>query len=196
MSDITFDPDVGQTAINELAYIFRVGTNIHNFVESLFVPMQQFEDSLEQLYLDLWVFQATGVQLDGFGDLVGQPRNGEDDIHYLISILAKIGENNSQSRLADVISVFNILSGSTSTHVVEAFPASLSIVGNQNIRGIAPRDILRIMQRVVGAGINVYGVSFVGGPGAFSFFGNPTGRGFGSVGSPGVGGFFISILTP
>ena len=148
MSDITFDPDVGQTAINELAYIFRVGTNIHNFVESLFVPMQQFENSLEQLYLDLWVFQATGVQLDGFGDLVGQPRNGEDDIHYLISILAKIGENNSQSRLADVISVFNILTGSTSTHVVEAFPASLSIVGNQNIRGIAPRDILRIMERL------------------------------------------------
>jgi len=193
MSSIIWDPSVGDTATSEMAYIFRSQPNIQKFIHALFVPMQDIENALQQLYED-FLMNAYGIQLDNFGTIVGQPRNAQTDAQYIISILAKIGENNSRSRRSDLIYVFGIVTGSTSIHVVEAYPASVAIIGNQNINGATAGQVLAIMQRVVGAGINVYGVSFTGGPGSFSFFGNPTGRGFSDVGQPpGTGGRFIDI---
>lgn len=192
-----FNSDIVDTAFDQFADLFQQ-TNNKKFLTALLQPLQFFSDTLQDVYNKRWVMTAEGIQLDNFGSIVGADRNGLSDFQYRLEILAKIAENNSRGQINDLISVFKLLSGATLIHVTEEYPASVLIVGDQNVNGFKDTDIKDVMQRVVGAGINVIGISFSGGVGSFAFAGGPleaVHKGWTGVGSPaGTGGKFVGLV--
>lgn len=53
---------------------------LESVVRALYSPMQQMQDSLRQLYDERWLDTASGAQLDGIGQIVGQTRDIPDTV--------------------------------------------------------------------------------------------------------------------
>ena len=67
--------------------------------------IQDAEDAGWQLATERTIDAAVGVQLDGLGDIVGQPRQGLSDDDYRPLIRARIKANNSEGTAPNIIDV-------------------------------------------------------------------------------------------
>jgi len=149
------------------------------------------------LYDRLNIDLMEGTQLDNIGTIVGQDRDGQDDPTYRIFIKTKIGANNSQSSVEDIISIWQILTGSDSVKVDELFPATLQISSGFSLA--APYDllILSLIEDVIAAGVRLEGILVYDPDNAFAFDtspNNPNTGGFGDLLDSGVGGLFAGFI--
>lgn len=89
--------------------------------------IQDLEDTLVQLATVLSIPLSSGVQLDNIGDIVGQPRQGFDDVKYRRILTAKIGQNVSQGDIEIIIDIWQKITEATLIEIVELFPATIRI---------------------------------------------------------------------
>lgn len=194
MSNLVYIPNHLAQAVARLSAQFRDKTLIIGLVQSLLGPIQYQEDSLFALLSDGSFDTAIGVQLDGFGEIVGEARQGRADDVYRIALKARTGRNTSEGTPEDVINVFNLLTGSTQTQLLEQSPAVITLTGNVNFSTNA-LAIKAFMQKVVAAGVRIDWIANPnpGGP-PFGFLGVPGASGFGDALNPGNGGIFVSAF--
>jgi len=102
---------------------FKSKTRILAVVESFVEQVQEIEAVLFDLMEERWIDAAVGVQLDGLGDIVGEPRNGRGDDDYRLAIKARVQINLSSGEPERIIHILNLLTGSTIT-LSEYFPAA------------------------------------------------------------------------
>src|SRR5688572_13994483 len=69
--------------------------------------VQELEDAAWDVRIKRFVDDAVGAQLDGIGRIVGELRQGRDDVTYRLFILARIRVNLSFGHADDVIDVLN-----------------------------------------------------------------------------------------
>lgn len=102
-----------------------------NFVGILTVFLDQQQDieaSAFTLYNDTVLSNAEGVQLDGIGRIIGEPRFGRSDVDYRVALGARILVNNAEGTPEELINVVNTLIGaSTQIVLTEWFPAEFEI---------------------------------------------------------------------
>lgn len=56
---------------------------LESVVRALYAPAQAMQDALRQLYDERWLDTATGAQLDGIGQIVGQTRDIPDTVSVI-----------------------------------------------------------------------------------------------------------------
>lgn len=83
------------------------------FVRALGHGLQVLEDHIAERHLSLSLEVASGGDLDLFGDLVGERRDGLADADYRRFIAARLLANKSQGTTDDMVKVLRLLTNST-----------------------------------------------------------------------------------
>jgi hypothetical protein len=91
--------------------------------------IQALEDAAWDVLIQRLIDNATGVQLDKLGRIVGQPRVEEDDEVYRVRIRTRVRANKSLGHPKDLIEVALILTGLDKTELEysESYPAGFMI---------------------------------------------------------------------
>lgn len=171
--DVVWSPDKLIESVNHLRQTIQrllfqfQGTNqptIQRIVRSYACQAQQ----LEQVFLDLCVERALddaeGAQLDGLGDIVGEPRRGRDDTDYRAAIRARIRINKGIANIEDILLVFTQALATSGFILTEPVPAHVTLEVVQALGPTTPSAqlLVELLDDTVGGGIShtlIYGLS-------------------------------------
>lgn len=180
MSNLVYIPDHEAKAQDRLAAQFKEKPLIQGFLGAFIAQHQGMEDALKQMLEERTIDTAVGKQLDGIGIIVGEDRQGRADDIYRIALKARIGRNTSEGTPDDVLNVFNLLSGSTQTMLIE-LTAVITLTANVDFSANAAL-IKGFTQRVLAAGVRLDWIASQNpaspGDPPFAFLGVPGGAGF------------------
>jgi hypothetical protein len=162
----TYIPDHKNKAYQRLPSQFKDKPNIKALLDSLVDQYQGAEDSLSTIQSRLDIDNAEGKHLEFIGRLVGITRSRESDSRFRALIKAKIGRNTSKGNHDSLSFVFNLITESERSEMVELFPATVYQLADNDFRDLVPeeeriefiRDVYDYMQAVVSAGVK-YGFS-------------------------------------
>lgn len=96
-------------------------------IEAFSAQTQGQEDSGWQLKVSRWVSSAAGAQLDGIGEIVGEPRSGKGDDIYRTYLTARILVNLSSGTADELLALALLLTSTGSSTLHEYYPAALLI---------------------------------------------------------------------
>lgn len=120
-------------------------------VKAMLAPFTAIEDSADQVRTQRWIDVAVGVQLDGAGSIVGEPRLGRNDDDYRDAILFKIFINTSNATPQDLIRGLKFLTKPNDIQYIEQYPATAMLfTDGPNI----PINIQAVMQNLAPAAIS------------------------------------------
>lgn len=161
-------------ALSLLPEQFRGKATLEGLLKALSTEVQDLEDKLHELIDQRGLPNATGDQLDGIGEIVGEPRNGRDDPTYRTAIRRQIQINVSNGEPEVAIGLAAILTDSDDVELIEYHPGAVVVrVSGPDL----PEGLHQAVDRVVPAGVEVQLVSTEGQP-AFGFDGGTDIGGF------------------
>lgn len=187
--DITKITTHAEDARKRLMFQYWDKENLKTMLDAYFGnQIQDLEDAMWTLFGRLDIGTASGVQLDGIGAIVGEPRQGKSDAEYLVYITARIGINTSEGDIETVLDIWEIITQCCSVQLIEIFPAAIALYMTNPLSSDAFAVIvLDLLQGVVGAGIKVEYIEVYDPDEAFGFFNSgPTTAGFGNLLSQGT----------
>lgn len=117
---INLDSNIVQEGKDKLITQYYRSENIEKVLEIGLDLLQDAETIAHSLYENRTIENAVGVQLDGVGAIVGQPRNGLDDSFYRTQIKAKIAENNSEGTREEIINLAKLLVEDATIQILES----------------------------------------------------------------------------
>jgi hypothetical protein len=123
---------------------------VQGLLKSYLENVQTVEDIYEQLLDERSVFTAIGAQLDVVGTLVGEARDGKDDAAYRQAILNRIAINNADGTPEKVIEILITITGSTTAHVFEHYPANIHAF----VSGSPSNSVAEALQEITSAGVS------------------------------------------
>jgi hypothetical protein len=115
-------------AISRLIQQFRDpgSERLEALIASYVQQIQELENVSFELITDRTLDTATGVQLDGIGQIVGLERGGLDDTEYRLRLKVQIRLNTSNGTIEDVITVANLTTSQQSI-LSEYHPATIVV---------------------------------------------------------------------
>jgi hypothetical protein len=132
---------------------------------------------LEQALYDLLIYRqlefAEGAQVDGFGSIVGEAREGRTDIDYKAAIRARINLNLCNGTAEDIINLIRGIVGDVRVKVTDYYPAGFiaDIVDPIDPLLVDPIRAASFVQSGKPAGVRAIATFSV--PGAFKFDSGP-----------------------
>ena len=183
------------TGLSRLLQQYKGKPNLENLLRICLGRFQDIEDALTNFSDRLDIANQTGEQLDGIGEIIGQPRHGYSDDYYRVMLLARIATNVSRGTIEDVISVFRIISTSNLVKLTELYPAGYEIstsyiIGDEKLQGY----LMEMLNAAKPAGVSYQYVSYYDEINGFTFGksdeSTTKGLGFSSLANPNVGGIF------
>ena len=124
---------------------------IRGVVAAMLKPLGEIELLADQVKTERWIDTAVGVQLDGAGYIVGEPRLGRNDDDYRNAILFKIFVNTSNATPEDLIRGLRFLTQPDDIQYIEQYPATAMLYTN----GFpVPPNIQSVMQDLSPAAIS------------------------------------------
>lgn len=132
--DLAVNTEVVSRGVSRLLFTFQDKPRIVALLSSYLAEVQELRDATYQV----WVLRQlqriiagtvvpTNDIMNKLGKLVGQPREGFDNVNYAILISARIRANKSTGRTADIIAVTSLLVPGTAIYVQDLPPASIMI---------------------------------------------------------------------
>ena len=186
-----------EDAENRLLHQYKDQPNIKALIDALVFPIQDIEDSLNDLNLNRGVTYAVGVQLDRLGDIVGIKRFGMTDEIFRTRIRIKIIQNLSEGEPERLIQVYGALLSSSLVQIQEHFPAGVGLSGAGDIPAGQETLIYQNVQTIAPAGVRVDYIETFPVNMPFACAGGPTiSGGFGDLNNPNVGGGMGTIRVP
>lgn len=108
-----------------------MANNFEKLVRSYVDQAQELNDAATELLELVSLDGASGVQLDGLGQLIGLERQGLDDDTYKAALKAWIRVNTSGGTIQQLVEVIRLATSSTvadaAVELVEDFPAGFKI---------------------------------------------------------------------
>lgn len=156
---------------------FELSTKLRSIVSAVADQCQAIEDALWELYSMRWRWIAEGAQLDGLGDIVGEPRTTDDDDIYRGLIEVKILTNTSVCEPERIIRCVNIGMDSSECHIIEKDYATIVIYAHLLTRNgpIAAR-----MSDIAAGGVKVAVTGSEEDPFVFGLDRDTSGTGYGT----------------
>ena len=179
--------------LNRLLYQFDGSENLQAVVQALLDECEALTDVNEQLLTLRYLDTATGVQLDGIGDIVGVDRPLDyDDDQYLFLIKVKILTNSTDMMSPNMIDLMAFVFS-------EADSIYYELTTNLSPRFTVYGDISDEAKAAFSLVPNTLGIDLVVSwspdPATlFSFYEDSTGLGFGDLNYPDVGGYFNILI--
>lgn len=155
-------------ALSRIITQYKGDRGIERMIKSGAVQIQELENAAFPLFSRLSIDSMIGTQLDLIGDIVGQNRQGQDDITYRVFLKAKIGINTSSGTIEDVLSVWKILLPDATLELTELFPAEISLVTDAILTD-AQKDFLKDFDDILSAGVRLSSVINYDPDNAFAF---------------------------
>lgn len=134
-------------------------SNWQKLLTVLIDPLQDAENTLQQLLTARYLATATGIHLDAVGALVGQARGGViDDDLYRRYIGARVATNRSRGLVEDLIKIARLIIADADATVVVGSPGNASI--DVAITGAAVTEevaaiLVAFLKEAVAAGVRV-----------------------------------------
>lgn len=166
------------------------------YICALITSFQELEfvygDLLSQRSLD----SASGVQLDGLGDIVGVERQGLSDDKYRDVIRFQAAINASNGEPESLITATKQLTGGTDVILTELFPArALLFTNGDNVS----TEIVRQLEDVAPAGVALELISSYASTTPFAFeaegTSDPDSFGYNEPNDPSSGGQYVEKFT-
>lgn len=181
-------------AIGRLIQQYKGKPKIEGVITAFVEQIQELEDRTFDLFTLRALAIATGEQLDRFGEIVVQDREGFDDDFYRILLQTKIGINISNGEPQAVINTIKLLTQATLVHYQNLGDASIGLSVNTEIAADMVDFIFENMEKVIMAGVRIDFISCFDPDESFSFDGTgPIGLGFSSTAAPLTGGKFAFL---
>lgn len=144
--------EYGQRLISLLPYYLQNGQNIHKIFQVIGEEFDELVDKAKEIIDSRNIDKSFGFGLDIIGDIVGQSRNGLDDETYRNILRTRVVQNKSIGDIETLNNFGRMILGKYFLGILESanpaeivFQYTYPLVKN-------PKDL---MQKVVGAGINV-----------------------------------------
>lgn len=118
---LTYDPNHVQEAKAIMAQQYRERTTPPQVISALLGEVQALEDAIWGVYIGRNILSAVGAQLDVFGKIVGQPRNGFSDADYLPQLLARVAVNRSSGTPEELYAIFKLVMFAGGTMRIQNF---------------------------------------------------------------------------
>jgi len=174
---------------------YKSKKNIEGMIRAFVKQIQDLEEvgsELRNERLDLT--QTVGVQLDKFGTIVVQEREGFDDVFYRILLQFKIGQNISKGEPAALISTIKLITLASLVHYQNLGFGQVSLSTDGTIDPALINFVFTNMQKVAMAGVRINSIICFDPDEPFSFDGTgPIGLGFSSLAAPTTGGKFAFL---
>ena len=139
--------------LKHLAYQFQDLPNFEAILIAWLNRIQEIEDVLWELIDERTIDAAVGVQLDGIGAIVGEPRLGKTDDKYRLFIKARRLVNLSSGTVPELIEILGLLTENTIEYRVE-YPAGFSLIVADILA--LPESVALILSDAVVAGVAVH----------------------------------------
>jgi hypothetical protein len=184
--------DHSKLALARVVEYLKNQPNWANLITACTLECQRIEDSLWDLLTKRSIDDGFGAQLDGIGQIVGQPRNGMDDAQYRVWLKSKIYLNFSSGTGEELIGLFDALLDGYTVEVAEYPHASfaLKLAGAELTDPQTYRDVL---QDAKPAAVEV-ALEYLSDTNANTFTMDSGGLGFGDSSNAATGGKFAGAL--
>jgi hypothetical protein len=158
--------DIEGIAVSRLTGQFESSEKLQAMVRAVVGPLSVAQDDAYSLLEDRWIDTAVGVQLDGCGEIVVEPRDGLDDDEYRRAIKYRVFVNTSGATPQDVQYALDYLTDPIDAQYIEQYPATVLLFtdGLQVDSGIADA-----MQDLLPAGVSDVSVAVSYGEQPFRF---------------------------
>lgn len=195
MSEIVKVTDVSNKAKERLLEQFKGLEKFPKFVDAFVAGLQDLENTCFDLLEKTSLLDAEGVNLDTWGEILEEKRNGLSDADYRLLLLGKVATNVSQGTPDDIIAVFKILTRATFIDYNEEYPAGVFLTAVGAIPITSPAKVKASVKKATAGGVAINFFATTG-ANAFSFAEDidPNGKGFDDLSAPGNGGEFASIF--
>lgn len=127
--------------------------------------MQEAEDNIYDLVISRMLDNANDAQLDQWGAVIGELREGEADSAYRNIIKARIRANSSNGNIEDLLIILEFLTLSSGlvqsyTRLNEQFPAriSMSFITFYPLSDSTRNRIKRMIELARPAGVSLFGI--------------------------------------
>ncbi len=160
---------------------FEESDNLHAVVASFAQQIQEIEKELSLFMTKQSLNYARGDQLDGIGEIVGEPRKGRNDTDYNEAIDFKITLNKSGGEINTIVEYVQKVTEASYVQLIEHFPATIQIALNTNKHTKKLRENL---EKLTAAGVTVLDPIINTGKTLFSMAGDDSkyAKGFGEGG--------------
>lgn len=145
-------PDHVSRAQSLLIEEFKRSTKLNQIVKAIVDPMQEIEYVGNDLYINRRLSQATGAQLDGIGEIVGEPREGRSDEDYKEAIEFRIFINTSNAEPETLIRALKFTTNASRVRLWEVSSATIQMFTNGSF---IPDNLVTIMEEIAAAGVNI-----------------------------------------
>lgn len=158
MSSPTIITDHADQAIALLIEQFKSAENLQALIGALIGPLQEIENTADDLYTLRAIDTAEGEQLDGIGEIVNEERQGRDDDEYREGLYFRILVNNSKSIPETIIDGLKIITGATKVTYIEIYPAKVELMTDGPI---IPDNLHETIESILPAGVGIDSILWV-----------------------------------
>lgn len=153
---VSYDPNHVLEANALLLAQFIDKPNFLAFLQSYINRIQELENAIYAVFWQRLIANASGVQLDGLGQIVGQARNGLADTDYRTLLFVRIRLNYSSGLMQDITDVCALFLQTSPPPIVltEAPPAAFLL----QLLGFSPAQattLASVVMQARGAAINL-----------------------------------------
>ena len=173
-----------EEALAHLVTQFKEKDNVSSLIETFCTPVQDLEGVFFDIVASRNFTTSTGAQVDGFGSIVGEAREGRNDLDYKTAIRGRMILNYSKGTIEEIIALIQNIAGDVvdsysgllrpvRVQILELFPAGFFalILDPIDPAYVNPAKIAGIMHSGRPAG--VYGFVTYGTIGSFRYDSGP-----------------------
>lgn len=194
MANITKITTHVEDAKKRLLEEYKGKVKIEGRLDAVVKQVQELEDIDFDMFTNrLDLNTIVGQQLDNFGTIVDQARQGFDDDRYRILLWVKIGINTSRGNPEKLISIIKLLTDATLAHYQNLNNAEVILAVDGTIDPTLIDFTYNNMQRVFSGGVRLNHIVCFDPVDPFRFAGSKPTSGFSSLAAPLVGGKFAFI---
>lgn len=179
---------------------YQNSPDLQAILSAFLEQIQTIEIALTGMNTLRYLPNAVGVQLDNIGEIVGIVRPaGASDAQYLLDIYGQIKINTSQGQPEQVIQTFLLFTGASQVRLFEFPPGDVLLESSYNPPSLmAFESIINIINEVLPAGCRSIGLVVYDPvtPFTYSETSMLPATGYGSTGTPGVGGKYGTLKRP
>lgn len=124
---ITLDDEIVEKGLDELLGQYAESSNLRALLSIILEPYRVLESTMYDLFWNTTLDGAQGVQLDRYGRVVDEPRNGLADSEYRRFINVRLLVLYSQGEAARLRRIVALAAQSADVHYMNEPPASYGI---------------------------------------------------------------------
>lgn len=185
-----------QAALARLLQQYKGQPRIEAMISSFVEQIQDIENAMFDLDAGRQIANAVGAQLDGIGEIVGFPRNGLDDMTYLVFLYGKIGENTSDTTKDKIINIALLVFISNFVLMDEIPPAAVGLeIGSPGLDPSLFVLATELVAKSLGGGIGLGFLATYDSDDNFSYLEAPDGGdGYADLSIPDSGGTLATLV--